>query len=134
MSVYWDSSSLIAALVAGHPPDGVTRSHTLAEVFSTLTGKGIETSGGRQRLAPQDAAEILSDIPGLKFVELTAKETLKAINTAEALGIRGGLIHDWLHVKAAQKAGVMLIVTENTRHFQSLTAIPLQDFARYTAK
>jgi predicted nucleic acid-binding protein len=128
MILYWDSSSLIAALIAGHQPKGLTRTHTLAEVFSTLTGKGIETAAGRQRLYPDDAAALLSNLPRLKFVDLTPGEALKALESAETHGVRGGLVHDWLHVQAAHKAEADLILTENTQHFRTLTKVPLETF------
>ena len=131
MTLYWDSSSLIAALLVGHSPKGVTRSHTLSEVFSTLTGRGIETLAGRQRIHPDDAAALLADLPKLRFVELTAEETLKAIEEAGGRGVRGGLVHDWLHVQAAQKSKAHGILTENTLHFQALTSIPLQTFSMH---
>jgi predicted nucleic acid-binding protein len=134
MTAYWDSSSLIAALMAGHEPEGVTRPHTLAEVFSTLTGKGIETAAGRQRLLPDDVAALLTDLPKLAFVELTAAETLKAVQEAGAQGVRGGLVHDWLHVQAAGKAGADVIITENTQHFRTLTQMPMETSAAYVAR
>lgn len=134
MTAYWDSSSLIAALMDGHELEGVTRPHTLAEVFSTLTGKGIDTLDGRQRLLPDDVAAILSDLPKLAFVELTAAETLKAVQEAGGQGVRGGLVHDWLHVQAADKAGADVILTENTQHFRTLTKTRLETFASYVAR
>lgn len=134
MIVYWDSSSLIAALMAGQRPKGVTRTHTLAEVFSTLTGKGIETAVGRLRLNPDDAAALLSDLPKLKFVDLTAEETLKALQATGSQGVRGGLVHDWLHVQAAQKAKADKILTENTQHFRALTKVPLESFAKHSSR
>ncbi len=134
MSAYWDSSAVIAALMAGHQPKGVTRPHTLGEVFSTLTGRGIETPKGRTRLHPDDVAALLSDLPKLTFVELTAKETLKAIQEAGTRGVRGGLIHDWLHVQAAHKAKAETILTENTQHFRTLTKTPLKTFAEQSVR
>ena len=115
--------------MAGHQPKGVTRPHTLGEIFSTLTGRGIETPNGKTRLHPDDATALLTDLSTLTFVELTAKETLKAIQEAGAQGIRGGLIHDWLLVQAAHKAKADAIVTENTQRLRTLTKTPLKTFA-----
>ncbi len=134
MTAYWDSSSLIAALMDGHELEGVTRPHTLAEVFSTPTGKGIDTPDGRQRLLPDDVAAILSDLPKLAFVELSAAETLKAVQEAGAQGVRGGLVHVWLHVQAEEKAGADVILTENTRHFRTLTKTRPETSAPFVAR
>ena len=75
---------------------------------------------------------LLSDLPKLTIVELTAKETLKAIQEAGAQGVRGGLIHDRLHVQAAHKAKVDTLLTENTHHFRKFTKMPLKTFAGHT--
>jgi hypothetical protein len=134
VTAYWDSSSRIAALMDGHELEGVTRPHTLAEVFSTLTGKGIDTLDGRQRLLPDDVAAILFDLPKLVFVELTAAETLKAVQEAGPQGGRGGLLHDWLHVQAEEKAGADVILTENTRPFRTLTKTRPETSAPFVAR
>ncbi len=45
MTVYWDTSGIIRYLTSNRLPEikGVTRTHTLAELFSTLSGRGIDT-------------------------------------------------------------------------------------------
>jgi len=123
---YWDSSAIVAVL------DGdaealrfwesggakkATRPHSLAETFSTLTGGRLA-----RRYSPQDAAEAIDLLvkDGLAFVELDAPETLAAIRAARRKGVRGGLVHDWFHVVAAQKAKASVIVTHNIDHFSPL--------------
>ena len=129
---YWDSSALVPALLAGKDIDGVTRPHTLSEVFSTFTGKGgvVERDGKNERvkLTAAEAVEIMGGLEGMVFQELTAAETFKAIAETSAKGIRGGAVHDWLHAVAAEKAGASALVTLNTSNFEAFRlAIPLED-------
>jgi hypothetical protein len=106
MKAYWDSSALISAV---EEPDlrarlasqrGYSRRHALAETFSALTGKP------HLRLEGKDAARLLKELPAdLDFIELSTAEILQAAMDAQALGVRGGGIHDLLHARAALKSG-----------------------------
>lgn len=98
MKTYWDSSALVQALHDPEmrqmikPEDHGTRTHSLAELFSTLT-KGVQF-----RYPPDDAAKMLvSLVPRLTFVELTSREVMEAIENASSQGVRGGRIHDLIH-------------------------------------
>ena len=122
MKRYWDSSALLGAFWdsrienLAREPGQWTRSHTLAEMFSTLTGGRL----GAQ-FNPADAAQIIRELTeNMKFVDLTAAELQAALDAAEKLGVRGGRIHDWVHACAAKKAGVELLVTENFSDFAGL--------------
>ena len=119
---YWDSSALIDALhdsrieALALEPDQWTRSHTLSEVFSTLTG-------GRMgfRYLPDDAAALISEITaGMNFVELDQAEVKAALQAAQKRGVRGGQVHDWMHARAAAKAKVEELLTDNLSDFQGL--------------
>ena len=122
MKRYWDASALVDAI---HDPrveekaletDQWTRAHALAETFSTLTGGRL----GYQYL-PGDAAALIRQIAaGMNFVELDSAETLVALDAAQARGVRGGRVHDWLHARAAQKAGVAELLTDNVADFSTL--------------
>jgi predicted nucleic acid-binding protein len=119
---YWDTSALLNAFwdsrieKLSREPDQWTRSHTLAEMFSTLTGGRL----GFQ-FHPADAAEIVRELTDqINFVELTAAELQTALDEAEKRGVRGGRVHDWLHVQAAKKAGVEKLFTENFADFSGL--------------
>src|SRR5260370_37093891 len=101
MKRYWDASALVDALHDARveqkvlEPDQWTRTHTLAETFSTLTGGRL----GFQYL-PDDAAALIREISaGMHFVELSPEETLAALEAAQARGVRGGRVHDWLHAR-----------------------------------
>lgn len=121
MKTYWDSSALVEALhdpiLYGRikPGENVTRAHSLAEVFSTLT------KGKNFRYAPADAATIIADLKAdLQFVELTADETLSAIEDASDQGVRGARIHDLMHAVAAEKSGASELITLDEAGFSSL--------------
>jgi len=123
MKTYWDSSAIIAALhhpavrrQLGAAARNFTRPHALAECFSTLTGGRM----GR-KYRPDDAAAMLEDwAESLSWVELDHEETLEALGLAQARGITGGRVHDWLHAVAAKKAGVTRIKTCNLSDFRGL--------------
>lgn len=90
--------------------------HAIAETFSTLTG-------GRHhlRVDPVTAANVIeqSVIPFVKIVALSATDFLHAVSVAQARGIRGGAIYDYLHLAAARKAKAEVLYTLNVRHFES---------------
>ena len=124
MKAYWDSSALVTALLSGRTVKGVTRTHSLAEVFSTFTGRGAgmmhDGKNVQVRLSPGDAAALISSLrPGLGFEELTPEEMFEAMDEAQSRGVRGGAVHDWLHAKAALKAGAPVIYTNNRADFES---------------
>lgn len=122
MNAYWDSSAIVTGalepavrhqLISTRP---WCRPHALAEVFSTLTGSRLGF-----RIDPGNASELIAGIAAqLRFVELSAEETLAALVAAKAQGVRGGRIHDFLHARAARKAGCSRLVTLNISDFQGL--------------
>ena len=73
------------------------------------------------KYAPDDAAALLNNITsGMHFVELDRKDTLAALALARKRGIRGGRVHDWMHARAATKARVAILVTDNGSDFMGL--------------
>lgn len=124
MKVYWDSSAIVDALhddqieARARQKNNVTRPHTLAEVFSTLTGGRLGF-----KYLPADAAEMIGEITGgFEFVELSAMEVGAGLNQAQKAGVRGGRVHDWMHALAAQKAGAKEILTDNLNDFAGLVS------------
>ncbi len=122
MRRYWDSSALLHAFWdariehLANELDQWTRSHTLTEMFSTLTGGRL---GGQ--FHPADAAAIVKELTAtMNFVDLDAKEVQAALELAERHGVRGGNIHDWIHARAARKARVEVLLTNNFTDFQNL--------------
>lgn len=122
MKRYWDASALVDALHDSRvenlalEPDQWTRSHALVEAFSALTGGRLGV-----RYLADDAAELLREIStGMHFVELDASETLAALAMAQRRGVCGGRVHDWLHARAAHKARVSELLTDNLPDFVGL--------------
>ncbi len=81
MNSYWDSSALIEACnnpvlrARLHRERGLTRTHTLAEVFSTLTGGNLAF-----RLDADAPAQTVANLGGdLEFHNLSAPNVLKAL-------------------------------------------------------
>ncbi|MSU58937.1 MAG: hypothetical protein EXS35_12355 [Pedosphaera sp.] len=123
MKRYWDTSALVDALhdsrieALATGPDQGTRPHALAEAFSTLTGGRLGF-----KYLPSDAAALLLELTaGFNFVELNAAEIHSALDEAEKRGVRGGRVHDWLPARAAQKANVTVLLTDNLGDFSGLT-------------
>lgn len=128
MKTYWDTSAIVLALTDANLrerlADGhaVTRTHTLAELFSALT-KGT----GEIRLSATDAAAMVASVAtDLAFVDLTSKEVLLTLEKANKKGVRGGRVHDLLHAAAADKANVARLLTADQNDFLGLAekAVP----------
>jgi hypothetical protein len=81
---HWDTSALVMALhdeiIRDRLATGehVTRTHSLSELFSVLTGGRF-----RVRYSPANAAVLAADIARqLAFVDLTTEETLRGLGEA----------------------------------------------------
>jgi len=128
MKDYWDSSAVIQAC---HSPAlrvrlrrerGFTRTHTLAEVFSTLTGGNLAF-----RLGADEAAKTVANLAvDLDFQDLAATDVLKALKEARKKGVRGGRIHDYLHAVAAEKSGARKLLTLDRNDFNDLTTVEIE--------
>src|SRR5580693_7103613 len=112
MTVYGDTSAIVHFVTTRRVRQiaGVTRTHTLAELFSTLTGRGWhelmpDGSTRQKRMSLEVAAKAVKDIRGrLSFVDLSPDEVLTAVQDAKNVGAQGARIHDLLHAVAADKA------------------------------
>ena len=128
MSAYWDSSALIEACSSLalrsrlHRERGLTRTHTLAEVFSTLTGGNLAF-----RLDADAAAQTLTSLASdLDFHDPTPAEVLAALREARKKGVRGGRVHDYLHALAAEKCGAEKLLTLDRNDFKDLTSVKIE--------
>ncbi len=126
--IYLDASILVAALVDIEPfhrpcarllldaRPKLARSHGFAETFSTLTG-------GRLSLRlPASTANRLIQVnlaPRIRAVDLSITEVLDALAESQARGVRGGAIHDFLHLAAAKAAEAETLFTLNLAHFRA---------------
>lgn len=122
MKIYWDSSALIAALQsesirsALEVSESVTRSHALSEVFSTMTGGRL----GFRCDADDVSAMIRQLRASLEIVDLTTEQLLDFIDQAQARGVRGGAVYDYLHAATAVKFGCASVFTLNFSDFSGL--------------
>jgi predicted nucleic acid-binding protein len=121
MKAYWDSSALIETRLDADlrarlkAEGGVTRTHSLAETFSTLSGNPV------LRVSANDAAATIKALaPHLEFVDLTADEVIAGLDRAQSAGVRGGRVHDFLHALAAKKAGSKSLLTLDKNDFHGL--------------
>jgi len=121
MKAYWDASALVemtsdpALEVRLITEGGYTRTHTIAEVFSTLTGKA------HIRASANDAAKTIRAMAGrMQFVNLSEDEVLDGLDKAQSLGVRGGRVHGLLHALAAVKSGADALLTLDKNDFAGL--------------
>lgn len=128
MKDYWDSLAVIEACnnpalrLRLHREGGFTRIHTLAEVFSTLTGGNLAF-----RLGADEAAKTVANLASdLDFQDLAATDVLKALKEARKKGVRGGRIHDYLHAVAAEKSGARKLLTLDRNDFNDLTTVEIE--------
>src|SRR6266542_6442559 len=95
MKAYWDSSALVEATLDStlramlNQEGGLTRTHALAETFSTLTGNPTLRMDHASAIAAVE--NLASD---LEFVDLSAPEVIAVFRQAKRKGVRGGHVHD----------------------------------------
>jgi predicted nucleic acid-binding protein len=121
VKAYWDASALIessldAAVRAKlHKEGAFTRTHSLAEIFFTLSGNP------RFRASANDAANAVQAIARfLEFVDVSPQEIIEALKKAGSKGVRGGRVHDYIHALAAQKSGAKTLLTLDKNDFNGL--------------
>jgi predicted nucleic acid-binding protein len=90
--------------------------HGLSEAFNTLTGGRI-----KPRFRSSDASRLISSnvTEKTQVLHLPLEARLAAFDEAEARGVRGGAIYDYLHLVAARFHGLEKLHTLNTNHFKS---------------
>ena len=133
MKAYWDSSALVEAIIATPAAvaafdadhERITRAHTLAETFSQLTKGTLKNADGQTiALLAYDAAKTLEAWAGrMTIVVLDGKQIIAALKQAQKKGIRGGAVHDYLHIVAAEAEGAENIYTLNVKDFVARTSL-----------
>ena len=131
MKILLDTSILVAAMVETHPaheqgfawlkrvtdgPDkGLVAAHSLAELYAVLTTLPVYPP-----ISPLDAWQLIRHnvIEKLEIVFLSEQDYIQVIEHLAALGIVGGATYDALILRAADNAGVDLVVTLNEKDFQ----------------
>lgn len=130
MKAFLDTSVLVATFYGNHEHhdasidlflryrknEACCGAHSLAEVYSVLTGRS-----GRDRVSGDEAMLFLADIrERLTLVALNKDEHFNAIRRTANLGIAGGSIYDALLGHCALKARAGAIYTWNLKHFERL--------------
>ena len=134
MRIFYDTSVLIAGIVASHPkhPSALSwlqrakakknsmliSGHSLAECFAVLTKLPLSP-----RLSPDTAHYLLREnIEKLaQIISLSSQDYLAVLKQMAELNLSGGIIYDALAVKAAHKAKADKILTFNSRDFMRLS-------------
>lgn len=98
------------------PESGVVAVHSLAEVYSNLTG--IQ---GKQRASPDQALVYINQIrERFEIVTLNANDYVETISDCVTRGTKGGAIYDALVARCALNSGVLALYTWNTKDFLRL--------------
>jgi hypothetical protein len=134
MTIFWDTSAVINALVSPPVYDRLksghhtARVHMIAEFFSIMTGRGIKAIDAISQhevqiiMSADDAVQWLNAFCAkIEWVDLEGSETIQALDSAQSLGIQGGRVYDYLHAEAAKKANAGKLLTRNAKHFRNLT-------------
>ena len=130
MRAFLDTSVLVATFYDGHEhhrpsfdlfvnqekKSGCTAAHSLAEVYSVLTGMP-----GKDRASGDEALLFLANIRDrLTIVTLDPEECFRVLEAAAAMGVTGGGIYDAVLGYCALKVKAETIFTWNVKHFTRL--------------
>ena len=133
MTVLFDTSVLVAALVRKHPEhdravgwlrraksreiQGSISTHSLAELYAVLTALPLSpriSVGAAQRLIRENIWDHFEPIA------LTAEDYWLTIGSCVELGRQSGAVYDGLIARCAQKTSVDRLLTANCVHFREL--------------
>ncbi len=93
---------------------GVLATHSLAEIYSTLTRIPLP-----DRLSPDVAWEAIErNLPFFEIDTRTETEVVAALAGLSARNIGGGQVYDALIAAVARKAEVDILLTFNAAHFR----------------
>jgi predicted nucleic acid-binding protein len=126
----FDTSVLIAAIIEKHPRHEesfhwlkaavngkigfVISAHTLAELFSVLTGMPASP-----RISPSQAKLLIEkNTETAKVIEISARDYHHVISMLAELNLSGGIIYDALVAYSAKKAKADYILTFNENDFR----------------
>lgn len=131
MNALFDTSVLVASLVAKHPhhpraisavarvlgghETGYVAAHGLAETYAVLTTLPVTP-----RIGPEAAHRMLADniLAHFRTVALTAREYGTVVTSIAEQGTIGGATYDAIHAACARKAHADRLYTFNTAHFR----------------
>lgn len=130
MKVLFDTSVLVAAVVAAHPAhdralpwlqrahareiEAFVSAHSLAELYAVLSTLPV-----RPRISPHLARQLVAENVErrVRIIPLSARDYGAVLTEMAARGVPGGVVYDALAVRACQKAGAERLVTLNRRDF-----------------
>lgn len=133
MKVFFDTSVLVASVVARHPhharaaplvrrviegaDQGFISAHSVAESYAVLTVLPVSP-----RIGPEAAEKLVTEnlIGHLSVVALTTREYTKLVPALAEMGAMGGATYDMVHLACARKRDVERIFTFNVAHFRRL--------------
>jgi predicted nucleic acid-binding protein len=131
MRVLFDTSSLVAAMIEGHPAHnlalpwlqrvkaktdtGLIAAHTLAELYAILTRLPVSP-----RISPVLALQLVRSnvLDTCTVVSLSGADYVTLLDHLAGLGIAGGAVYDALLLHAAWKSGVDQVVTLSAHDFR----------------
>lgn len=131
MRILFDTSSLVGAMLEGHPSHslvlpwlqrvkakvdvGLVAAHTLAELYAILTRLPVSP-----RIPPALALQLIqyNVLDTCEVVTLSDADYVTLLHHLAGLGIAGGAVYDALLLHAAWKAGVDQFVTLNAHDFR----------------
>lgn len=135
---YLDTSALVRAWRLQLAPAELTRTHSVAEFYATLTrGLTVNVGGVKTRVAitPKEAAAGAAEtFARMNFRDLNGKESLTELDFAAKENIHAANVHDWMHAAVAAESGCAAIVTSNTKHFKLVSKLRLVEPADFFAK
>jgi len=131
MLTYWDTSALLHYFTTQGISEinGVTRSHSLTELYSALTGRGylIRLKDGTSRhrkLFMEAAVNVIARVRAqVQLVDLTPEEIFSVIQRAPKVYAQGARIHDLMHAAAAEKAKADELWTLDQNDFAGLGTV-----------
>jgi predicted nucleic acid-binding protein len=131
VKVLFDTSVLVAAMVAAHPAHArasawlrkaktgevgfLVAAHTLAELFAVLTR--LPTA---PRISPEAACRLVEEnvASRAEVFALDAADYRLLLSRWAGLGVAGGAVYDGLIAKAAERAQADRLLTLNVDHFR----------------
>ena len=139
MKLFFDTSVLVAAMVAAHPQHahaavalarvvlagskdkGFVCCHSLAELYAVLTRLPLSPA-----IHPAEAHRLIAEnvIAHFRLVPLVAEDYRESLRALAGAGFAGGMIYDALLMRAAERSGAEQVFTFNTAHFQRLAHTP----------
>lgn len=129
MRLFFDTSTLVAAMVEAHPSHnvalpwlqrvnvdtGLVAAHTLAELYAVLTRLPVSP-----RIPPAMAWRLIQSnvLDGCEVVTLSGDDYVTLLQHVTGLAIAGGAVYDALLLHTAWIAGVDQVITLNAHDFR----------------